>query len=72
MTTMVVCQTTKGAVTIEIHPGWAPIGAARFLELVDTGYFNHSPLFRCVPGFLCQFGLPENLTVENKWERDCL
>lgn len=35
---------------------WSPIGAKRFLELVDDGYFNHLPLFRCMQNFICQFG----------------
>ena len=39
-TTLVSCDTTKGTIKVEVHPAWAPIGAARFLELVTTDYFN--------------------------------
>jgi cyclophilin family peptidyl-prolyl cis-trans isomerase len=52
----VACQTTKGVLDIVVHPSWAPLGAARFLQLVDDGYFKDMPLFRCVDNMLCQFG----------------
>jgi cyclophilin family peptidyl-prolyl cis-trans isomerase len=50
------CQTTKGQLEIQVMTQWSPIGAKRFLELVDDGYFNHLPLFRCMQNFICQFG----------------
>ena len=52
----VVCETTKGRVDIVVQPDWSPLGAARFLQLVDDGHFRDLPLFRCVANFLCQFG----------------
>jgi peptidyl-prolyl cis-trans isomerase A (cyclophilin A) len=52
----VVCETTKGEVDIVVEPDWSPLGAARFLQLVDDGFFHDVPLFRCVDNFLCQFG----------------
>ena len=33
--TLVCCETTKGTLTIEVHPTWAPNGAARFLDMVS-------------------------------------
>ena len=39
-TTLVSCTTTKGSIKLEVHPAWAPIGAARFLELVSTGFLT--------------------------------
>ena len=56
----VCCVTTKGPLSFVIHHRWAPIGAARVLEMVTTGYFSFGqgiPLMRCVKGFLCQFGI---------------
>jgi peptidyl-prolyl cis-trans isomerase A (cyclophilin A) len=53
---LVDCDTTKGPVALVIEPSWAPVGAARFLELVDAGFFTDVALFRCVDNFLCQFG----------------
>ncbi|WP_176216970.1 peptidylprolyl isomerase [Andreprevotia lacus] len=52
----VQCKTTKGDLDITIEPTWAPLGAARFAQMVDDGFFKDVPLFRCVNGFLCQFG----------------
>mmetsp|Transcript_3598 Transcript_3598/g.8474 ORF Transcript_3598/g.8474 Transcript_3598/m.8474 type:complete len:205 (+) Transcript_3598:70-684(+) len=44
--------------TVRIHPKWAPQGALRFKTLVSQGYFNDAAVFRVVPGFMAQFGLP--------------
>lgn len=44
----VVCtvQGGKGRVVMDVHPDWAPAGAARFLALVDDGYYDGTALFR--------------------------
>ncbi|WP_169741322.1 peptidylprolyl isomerase [Andreprevotia chitinilytica] len=52
----VTCDTTKGKLDIVVEKDWSPLGAARFLQLVDDGFFKNVPLFRCVDNFLCQFG----------------
>ena len=52
----VLCQTTKGELAIKVQPAWSPLGAARFLQMVNDGFFNDLPLFRCVDGFICQMG----------------
>ena len=37
---------------------WAPLGAERFLKMVEMKYFSSKvALMRCVKGFLCQFGI---------------
>jgi cyclophilin family peptidyl-prolyl cis-trans isomerase len=57
--TLVCCQTTVGPWNIAIHHKWAPLGAQRFLDMVEADYFNiqNVPFMRCVHNFLCQFGL---------------
>jgi cyclophilin family peptidyl-prolyl cis-trans isomerase len=57
--TLVCCQTTVGPWNIAIHHKWAPLGAQRFLDMVEANYFNNQnvPFMRCVHNFLCQFGL---------------
>mmetsp|Transcript_8843 Transcript_8843/g.13553 ORF Transcript_8843/g.13553 Transcript_8843/m.13553 type:complete len:275 (-) Transcript_8843:66-890(-) len=55
---LVCCQTTKGPLSVAVRQNWAPIGAKRFLQLVDDGHFDVGvPLFRCLRNFICQFGL---------------
>ena len=36
----VACKTTKGAIDITVMPQWSPLGAARFLQLVDDRFFQ--------------------------------
>ena len=55
---LVTCQTTKGEIRIEIFKQWAPFGAERFLSLIKKGHYDGTPLYRCVPHFLVQFGIP--------------
>ena len=54
----VVMRLDVGDVTFEILPEWAPLGAARFAELVERRFFDDARVFRVVPGFVAQFGLP--------------
>ncbi len=51
-------ETTKGEFVIEVTTEWAPLGAARFSELVSGGYYDGAKFFRVLPGFVVQFGLP--------------
>jgi len=61
-------QTTKGVVDIECHKDWAPLGVARFRELVEAGFYDGARFFRVVPGFVVQFGIAANPTITAKWE----
>eukprot|EP00798_Chlamydomonas_sp_ICE-L_P026248 gene26248-17348_t len=64
------CDTTAGPFVAEVHRSWSPHGAARFLYLVEDGFFDNSPLFRVIPGFLVQFGISLNYTKNEEWERN--
>ena len=60
-------ETSKGDFIVEVHPAWAPRGAARFRELVEAGFYNENRFFRVVPGFMVQFGLNGDPGVQSKW-----
>ena len=53
--TQVHCATTKGGITIQLHPFWAPIGVARYLALVKAGFYTNLALHR-VNSAIIQFG----------------
>lgn len=61
-------KTTKGDIVIELHKDWAPLGVARFRELVESGYFDGARFFRVVPGFVVQFGIAANPLLTAKWQ----
>lgn len=59
-------KTTKNF-TVEVHPEWAPKGAARFHELIHEGFFKDVRFFRVVSGFMAQFGINGNPAIQAKW-----
>jgi peptidyl-prolyl cis-trans isomerase A (cyclophilin A) len=64
----VAFDTTKGSFIVEVHPSWAPLGAARFKELVEDKYFDGAGFFRVVPNFIVQFGLAADPAKSKKWD----
>ena len=60
-------DTSKGAVIIEVHRDWAPIGAARFYDSVKAGFYDDTRFFRVVPDFMVQFGINGDPKVQSKW-----
>lgn len=54
---LVEFETDAGNFVLAIYPNAAPNSAARFLELVETGFYNETPVSRVVPGFVAQFGI---------------
>ena len=65
----VVMETSQGKVVIEVIPEWAPLGAARFRELVEDGFFDGCRFFRVVPNFVVQFGINGDPAVHSKWDK---
>lgn len=49
--------TTLGTLIIEVYPDAAPNASERFLQLVNDGFYDFTPIFRVIPDFVCQFGL---------------
>ena len=50
-------ETSKGDVIVQVHPEWAPLGAAQFKKLVEAGVYDEARFFRVIPGFMAQFGI---------------
>jgi cyclophilin family peptidyl-prolyl cis-trans isomerase len=62
-------ETSKGPFVMEVHRDWAPIGAARFEELVKAKYYDGARFFRIVPNFVVQFGLAAGPAMTKKWDK---
>jgi peptidyl-prolyl cis-trans isomerase A (cyclophilin A) len=50
-------DTSAGTFEIEVHRDWAPNGADRFYNLVKNGFFDNTRFFRVISGFMVQFGI---------------
>jgi cyclophilin family peptidyl-prolyl cis-trans isomerase len=60
-------ETSKGPIVIEVHREWAPIGAARFHDLVRSRYYDDTRIFRVVAGRWAQFGIHGDPRVSARW-----
>merc|ERR1711936_108629 len=54
-------------ISIQVNRTLAPLGSDRFYQLVQDGFSNQSAFFRVVPGFVLQFGISGNSTLNEKW-----
>lgn len=61
-------ETTRGDFVVEVIPKWAPLGAKRFHDLVELGYYNDCRFFRVVPGFMVQTGINGDPAVQTRWK----
>ena len=57
---------------IDVHPAWAPIGAAHFRELVEDGFYDGCRFFRVIPDFMVQFGINGDPEVNSRWSREII
>jgi peptidyl-prolyl cis-trans isomerase A (cyclophilin A) len=64
---LVEFTTTRGQFLVEVHRPWAPNGADRFYNLVKLGFYDDTRLFRAIPDFMVQFGLPGDPKVAEMW-----
>ena len=63
-----IFSTTKGDFTIEVIRNWSPLGADRLYQLISSGFYNKSLLFRVEPGFVVQFGISQNRSANRFWD----
>jgi len=61
-------DTSAGPFTVEVTRSWAPNGADRFYNLVKNGYYDGARFFRVVSGFMVQFGISGDPTVNQAWQ----
>lgn len=59
----VVFHTTTGDVRVRAWRDLAPAGADRLYNLARLGYYDASPLYRVLPGFVAQFGVAADPSV---------
>ena len=60
-------DTSKGAVVIEVHRAWAPLGADRFYNLVKNGYYDECRFFRVLDDFMAQIGINGTPAIQSAW-----
>jgi len=60
-------ETGKGDIVLQIHKEWAPLGADRFYQLVQSGFFDGARFFRMISGFMVQFGIAGDPKVQSLW-----
>lgn len=64
---VVQLQTTRGDVDIIVRRHWSPLAADRFHYLVRHGFYDDIRVFRVVPNFVAQFGLPGDTALAAAW-----
>lgn len=63
---LVLCETSKGPLHVEVRRDWSPNGARRFVELVQLGFFKMNAFFRVPPvesNPIAQFGVSPNRSM---------
>ena len=65
-------HTTAGSVTFRAWRALSPHGADRLHNLARLGYYDGSPLYRVLPGFVAQFGVATEPSVSAvyDWRND--
>lgn len=66
---MLVVDTTKGVIEIELYPGDAPKTVAHITALARRNFYNGLRIHRVEPGFVVQFGDPltRDMTKRALW-----
>lgn len=62
-------STGKGDFVIAVTRAWAPNGADRFYNLVKLGFYDGTRFYRAIDGFMVQWGLSGDPSVNGAWYR---
>ena len=57
---------------VEVVPDWAPLGTQRFLELVESKFFDNCRFFRALKNFVAQFGIAAEPSVSKYWRKKAI
>ncbi len=57
---ILIIETTKGKVTIELRPDLAPGHVERIKTLAKEGFYDGIKFHRVIPGFMAQTGCPQS------------
>ncbi|HLG58377.1 MAG TPA: peptidylprolyl isomerase [Vicinamibacterales bacterium] len=60
-------DTSQGVFVIDVTREWAPLAADRFFTLVKSGFYDGARFFRVLSGFMAQFGLNGDPSVQAAW-----
>ena len=65
-------ETTAGIFVIEVHRDWAPVGADRFFNLVQRGWYDGVRFHRVLEDFTAGWGIHDNPYVNVVWQKELL
>lgn len=60
-------DTSKGTFVVTVHRDWAPLGADRFYNLVNGGFYDDCRFFRVLDDFMAQVGINGNPAIQSAW-----
>jgi peptidyl-prolyl cis-trans isomerase A (cyclophilin A) len=61
-------ETSKGDFVVQVNKEWAPLGAERFFQLVQSGFYDNARFFRVLPKFMVQFGINADPKASALWQ----
>jgi peptidyl-prolyl cis-trans isomerase A (cyclophilin A) len=64
--------TTKGDFVVEVYSDWAPLGSARFYNLVKQGWYNGVRFHRVLEDFTAGWGIHDDPYVNFVWQKELL
>ena len=65
-------QTTQGDFVIKVYKEWAPLGAARFYNLVKHGWYDGVRFHRVLKNFMVGWGIHDDPYVNAVWKNELL
>ena len=64
--------TTKGDFIVQVYAAWAPIGSARFYNLVKQGWYDGVRFHRVLENFTVGWGIHDDPYVNYFWQKELL